>query len=145
MERVLSNIGMMPYRSLAKQYDNAGTAAGTTKAIGISAPTTRAQTMGLTNKCGVNTVLPLDGGTQILNFFLWSQRLAEVNSGNGWAFAGANTAEYQKSTEAKGLSSFTAPEGVPFFIQAATTPITNAFVSMIEDPVNPNTIKGATA
>lgn len=137
--RVHQNIQEYCNRRLSKQYDNAGTAAGTTKAIGINAPTLRKQSMGLSGKQGIVSFICIDGGNQAYTLYEWHEGIAKLNSGNGWVKNGAAAAEYTKTCDQLSVISFTITEGVSFFIQAGTTPVTNAFVSGEEDPVNKNT------
>lgn len=137
--RVHSNIAEYPNRRLAKKFDNAGTAAGTARAVGISAPTTRKQSMGRSGRNGVVSFLVDDGGNQAFTILEWHEGLAKVNSGNGWVLNGANSAEYTKTCDVKAKISFTVSEGVPFFIYAGTAPCTNCFISGTEDDANKNT------
>lgn len=139
--RMHSNIAVYPNRRLVKQYDNAGTAAGTTKAIGISAPTLRAQAMGMSGNNGVVTILARDGGNQVYTLHAWHEGMARILGGNGWVKNGANSAEYTKVCDQLSLISFTTTEDTEFFIQVATTPVTDAFVSGVESGKNANTDK----
>lgn len=143
-ERVHSNIAEYPQRRLSKQYDNAGAFGGSTKAAGVSAPTLRAQTMGRAGKQGIVSFIPLDGGNQNFTLYVWNQPLADVNSGNGWAFNGANALEYTKNCDAKAKISFYITEDEEFCIQADTTPVTELIVSGCESGSNANTVAGKT-
>lgn len=138
-QRVHQNIQEYCGRRLAKQYDNAGTAAGTAKAIGLNAPTTRSQAMGTSGKQGIVSFVCQDGGTQAYTLYEWHEGMAQLNTGNGWMKNGGAAAEYTKTCDAKAIISFTITESVDFFIQAGTTPVTDAFVSGTESAHNKNT------
>lgn len=139
--RVHSNIAEFPSRRLLKQWNGAGVfvPAGSTKAIDITAPTTRAMSMGLAGKNGLVSITSLDGGNQVYTIYEWHSGIAALNAGNGWVRNGANSAEYTKTCDQLAHISFTITEGVEFFIQVAATPVTECFVSGSEDPANKNT------
>jgi hypothetical protein len=131
--RMHSNIAEVPSRLLKKTFDNAGTAAGTAKAMGLNAPTKRSDSMGLTGHNGIVSFICSDGGNQVYTLYEWNAKLARVNSGNGWVLNGAAAAEYARTADEKAKISFTCSEQVPFYIKAGTTPVTNLIVSGSED------------
>lgn len=135
MSRVHANIAEFPGRRLTKQFNSSA------DAIYTGAPTKRNQAMGITGKNGVVSFVVLDGGTQNFILWQWHSGMAAVNSGNGWIKMGATADQNTQSCNVLSLITFLATEGIPFFIQAGTAGVTEAFVSGIEDPANPNTDK----
>lgn len=131
--RVHANIAEFPGRRLLKQFNS------NASAIGTGAPTARSQSMGIGGKNGVVSFVCLDGGNQNFTIYQWHGGMAAVNSGNGWVKMGANSGQYTENCDQLAVITFLATEGVPFFIQAGTSNVTEAFLSGFEDPVNKNT------
>lgn len=140
--RTHTNIAEYCNRRLKRLFSADGTTAGTSTAIGVTAPTLQSQSMGYTGKNGVVSFVCLDGGTQNFTLLEWHQGIADLNSGNGWILNGANSSEYTKNCDQLSKISFTASEGVDFFILAGTLPVTDAFVSGTESGSNKNTFTG---
>ncbi len=136
--RVHSNIAEFPQRRLAKRFSADGLSAGTSKAVGISAPTLKKQVMGKGGKNGVVSFFVSDGGNQVFTLWQFHEQAHEI-TGNGWVANGANSAEYQKTCDQMAIVSFTATEDGLYFIQAGTTPCTECWISGQECDTNPNT------
>ena len=142
-----TNIALLPVRRLKKQYDGTSTwhGNGGANALGNTNPNTlntnlpsRANATGLTGKNGIVSFLH-NGANQTITLYFWSERLNRINTAQGW-IAGAETAAGSaKTVNQYALASFTAPEDVPFFLQATGTDITECLVSGASDGANDNT------
>jgi len=137
--RTHSNIAEVPSRIITKQWDAAGTAAGTARAIGLNSPTLRKHSMGLTGKNGIVSFVASGSVNQVYTLYEWNIAFAGINSANGWMLNGSNVNEYAKTCDGSAKISFTCTESVPFYIKVGTTPIVDAVLSGTQDDINPNT------
>lgn len=141
-----TNTAEMPSRRLLKQYDNTATrvTSGGTNALGNTNPNTlhsnfpsRSDATGVAGKNGVVSFMH-NGAAQVISLFFWCERLNRITSAQGWIEGAESAAGYQKTVNQYSLCTFTAPEGVPYFLMATGTDITECLVSSDSDGNNPN-------
>lgn len=146
-----TNTAEMPTRRLLKQYDNtatktqgSGQGAGT-NALGNTAPNTLNSNLprisdatGVTGRNGVMSFLH-NGASQVFTLYFWYGRLNKVTGAQGWVKGAETSAGSTKTVDQYALCTITCPEGVPFFLQATGTDVTECFVSGDSDSTNMNT------
>ncbi len=141
--RVSPQILNMPYRSLGKKFDNAGTALGTTKALAANLapsgyPAGGKVTTGLTDP---NIAMGIAGDDHIVSIivsdavditlWVWSTIAGR------WVLGGASTTTNTKTFAAYAVDSFNLVKGTLFYLQASAV-VTTCYLGANEYAGNPD-------
>lgn len=125
MSRVATDLGHKPTRRHAKQWDAAGTAAGSTNAVGTLAPTGLGLkvAMGSSGSDGMVTVI-IDGTAANadvdLTFYTWNETVLDAAGLPGeWVALGANSNINTATFSERCQGSVKIPENVPWFVKGS--------------------------
>lgn len=149
MTSVYTDIPFTCERRLTKQFDSTlGTKGGDLgAAIGITSPNSLrtpslaavGDAMGLSPNSGILNFYH-DGASQNITVYEWGARRNARDSTKGWIKCGEGAAINTKAVDPESKASFKITPMVPYFIQAATTPIVNCWVhDKGSYALNPNT------
>lgn len=148
MAIVYTDIAYAPRRVLTKQFDSVGGSKGgdKTKAVGTASPNALNSNlpnindaMGVSPPDGV-ICLWHDGASQAFTLYFWSGLRNKLDASKGWIKAGESSTVNTKTIDPESNCEVKCPAGVPYFLQAGTSVITNMAVhDGGEFKGNPNT------
>lgn len=149
-QRVQIDTALRSFRRLLKQFDNAGTVAGTTRALPTITPAAmvaakgfgkgRQVSMGLAGSEGmISFVHNFDPDTDI-EVWEHSEMWEKIEpTSYGWCLVAESTTYNTKNVLKWARGSFKIPAGAPFYLRSVDGAVVECMVSGPEDEVNKNT------